>query len=620
MSLITGPWRLLSCFLLTTALAAAEVLAVAWQVPVGEALELVRRPGWTPLLGRVVAPGTAVCLVNERLAVVAVPGAPAVRLFARLGEGWIPAGALSGLGLAEAGAATIASCTPYETYADQAVLEVAWRSGAGDTVLRLRLGAKDAFVTCAAVAGAGRVRLEAQSRRAVVVDCLGGDLVVDAARIAAGRARLPSEHQVMQLVPGGEAILLAAWPDPRQTVEARFAGAGDARTLAIELELLPERCGDVRLSVLTGPGIWFTHGLRDLAEGEGTACGWHPPFAAEWRVDLPTLPDGFVDSWRPASQGADGAWLQHWNRGAGPRVSYKGTRTMWQSVRGTVPLLAFLAGGDTGALHLVRHVFHGVLAPVRHPQGGDLAYDPEGSAVVYPFERTRDTPKASDTVIDLLRLSFERTLANAVPARMRAQRSAGDIYPATCGVTMDAEKIFNDGEEAGKRRDLLREIQRMDCFVVGIRTRLDEYLAWSARCRAGFTARRAEAPALVDRFLATLGRIEAIHAERLPKMRSLAEYLALSARLAALAEAPPGVDREAVANDLGRQIRTVGGTQDACLGGLRLVVRELRQDAGHQLLRSTTDAEAALCVAVRAACAEMLATYIAMEGNPEWAP
>lgn len=499
----------------------------------------------------------------------------------------------------------------HESYPDLAVMDVTWR-GAGEPPLRVRFSvtSQGPLVETAALEGAHILRTEASAAFAVQPDCLAADLVVNAARQPADRLRFPGDTPLVLLLEGGNTLLTHVWLNPDQPVRLELAGSGAARRLvASEIGYQRERGASIWLGLQSAPRIWHAQPMRDMDEGNGSATGWQPPFPAAWRIDLRTLPSGSIDCWDAARQLPDGNWT-----GCKPNR----TRTAWHSVRGTFPWPTYL---QSNTLWIVNAAYENAAKLTHAPEGGDLTFDPDDSAIAYPFDRSAETPATCFTTLDLLRLALAATPQHDLSVRMRVQRNPRDRYPATCGVTEMCETLFANGQEHEQRREILNKLRQMDFFVLGIRSRIDAYLAWQAELREFFDRTRTPAlAAAVDRYAALAARIPAIYEERLPAIKTPADCQELSRQVAALVDAPADSNRVETVRQLGRAIRTIGGAQDSGIGCMRSVVRELRQEAGYRLLVAPDEAQAQLAIDVRARCAAMLRDYFSHEGRPDWAP
>ena len=156
---------------------------------------------------------------------------------------------------------------------------VAFRLTAGGISVRMRCGE-----------AAGRLAVRAATRYVVVPDYFGNDMVFAAADCVGARVGLPAERCVLNLVDGGEAIVMCVWQSAAQNADVVTVGTGKQRKIdACEIECAEGK--SIWLAVLEGAGIWHE---RTETRG-GAAMDWKPPFAAKWRASF-VGPSGSAES------------------------------------------------------------------------------------------------------------------------------------------------------------------------------------------------------------------------------------------------------------------------------------------------------------------------------------
>jgi len=563
--------------------------------------ELQQRTGWKAIADRTAPIAGDVWLGNRQVGVAFRRGAAAAEYYAAMpGGAWKKLSDLTPVGTGGDRAASVSAFRVREVYPDLAVLDVTFATAAGKAVeVRFRLQPNRAFVETEPRQGAERLVASCASAFAVVPDGFAGDLVVNAARTPAERLRFPRENLLLQCVEGGEAILVFAWLSPNQEVAATLQGQGTERVLATtELGYRWDQRASVWIGTVAAPAVWRQKPIAEMKDMKGNRVGGDLPFAAVWRVDFRRREDGLIDPWVPISKRADGNW---------ENCRDNGSRTMWTSCRDDLNCPAFLQ--DNG-LYLVNTRFANAMQHTFFKGARDLTFDPADVALVYPYERSSATPGDVALVNDILRQALEQTPAFELAGRTGPVSMPSHRYPATCAITAEYEKAFEQKAEKTQRRRLLEDLRRMDFFVTTKRERVEEYMGWMRDQQGWLAAQKQTQPglaALAERFTGFLGRMNDCYTkDRGPYMKATADAMALVDQVEALIDGPATDDRLARAQELGKQTRSIGGAQDAMVGYLRQIVKELRQTAGYAMLQSQTEAEFTCAREMRERTLEML--------------
>ncbi len=161
----------------------------------------------------------------------------------------------------------------------------------GASAVELEVSYASAVTRFRVTTGEGVLELEAEKgffdvraarRFAVVPDYFGDDLVF-AADTACG-ARIPAENFCLDLLEGGDAILMTVWQSRAHGVWCAEKGSGLPGS---RIDCLPE--SRVWLAFLEAPGIWRSASAK-------LDASWQPPFPAKWRASL-CREGGSADSW-----------------------------------------------------------------------------------------------------------------------------------------------------------------------------------------------------------------------------------------------------------------------------------------------------------------------------------
>lgn len=435
--------------------------------------------------------------------------------------------------------------------------------------------------------GMGWLRVEAPSRYVVVPDIFASDLVINPAVAQQPCLRLPSENLLLQLVDGGGSIVACAWRSSAQAVRLAIAGKGDERRVAAT-EIGCRKDRPVSVAVLAAPGIWHAAPIKSLDSVKDTKLDWQVPFRALWRADYPRT-DGIVDSWKCVLRDAKGHY-------EGFGIEPKKARTVWTSARNTFAYPACIEGEAC------------LLRKTKFDSLPDIRYDDSLCAVIYPYQAIHGSPRGCFGALDVLREALRGAPEAALLGNPEVKRVDRDRWPATCFVTADYEKVFDAGEEKAKRKFLLERLDAMDQFVINIRSRMNEYLAWQKQMRGFIAKTKADKPqlaALADECDGILTQFDKLYERRKLDERKPAAARALIDRVIALIDSNEG-EKDEKAKQLGRDTRTIGGNQDAAIGEFRMFTKRLRQRAGQRMAEAQEDAVFEFGREVRQRAMEML--------------
>jgi len=520
-------------------------------------------------------------------------GSAAVRY--RLGQEMIKGPWLMPVAADGAAAQTITGFHLVENKPDKALLEVDWRSATGKKLVsRFLVRADKPVIEAQAGDGMDRLRIESSSRYVVVPDIFAGDLVVPLLAGAPAPQRLPSENVVAHLTDAGNAIVVCAWRARRQAVRL-VAGAEPGRTTT---EIDCRAGAPVAVAVLAAPGIWYQEKMSDLDPVKDVQLDWSVPFRALWRADYRRA-DGLIDSWKMPIRKAAKVW-----EGFGVSFNQAKTRTVWTSARGTFAYPACIDGN------------HAFLRRTHFEEPEGLEYKAADSVLIYPFARVTGTPAAAWGVFDVLADTLAGTPEEKLLDDLEIKRVARDRYPATCAVTAEYESVFEDGAEKAKKSFLLERLGAMDHFVMGIRSRIEEYQAWRQATGAFIAEQKAAQPELAplaDAFAGVLAKFESRSAALQLVARNPAAAKLLIAKVAALIDSPES-DKAEKAKQIGRDTRTIGGSQDHAIGDFRMITKELRQRAGLAMLAAPDAASFEFARAVRERTLVVLGCAFGHEG------
>lgn len=273
---------------------------------------------------------------------------------------------------------------------DRASLTVAFEGPGKPLRARILLTRDSMLCKVSPVANVEFVRIFSNPQYLLMPAFVGDDLLFAAADHRPGRAFLPSENILMELVDNGNAIVQIVWPTGgEQVIEAEVAETAEGRRLEF-----------VQI-MLDGQGLYvacWEHGdlwHSELVDGrfkdnEGKSVNvpieWQTPFAAQWRT---VYHGDRSTSWEMRGDKATGMMGPH-----GSETFY-----VW-------PFR--LANGKIELHH-----------PPRQIQEGQAR-----TVLLYPLQRTGKTPRRIPTPADVLREALGNGPCEYLLARDQRQRGA----------------------------------------------------------------------------------------------------------------------------------------------------------------------------------------------------
>ena len=208
------------------------------------------------------------------------------------------------------------------------------------------------------------------------------------------------------------------------------------------------------MAIVEAPGIWHQRGVTKEDAGKVLALDWTAPYAAQWRVDW-RLRGRLTASWEMAAQLKSGEFLKYgW---FGSPETLPADRKRWTTVLGSFLYPCWLDQARRGHLQ-----------PLTKPDRF------EGPAVIYPIQRTKDTPLGEFTVVDLVRATLgvgpcEYILNVEGQGATRKGR-------ATCATRDALAAIYSAKQQKRRRADIERLLDDVVVFVKHIRGRIEQYV------------------------------------------------------------------------------------------------------------------------------------------------
>ncbi len=194
-----------------------------------------------------------------------------------------------------------------------AVMVEAGSRGAVSSPVRYRLTAGEALLEARPGEATGGLTVRSKTRYVVVPDYFGDDMVFEGD--VAKDTCLPAENFCLNLIDGGDAIVMSVWQSNEQDVWLTSTRSEKDGTH-----------GSIRIGCVKGKSVWLafleTPGLWHVRPEVGPS-DWKPPFPAKWRSSF-IRQNAVADSW-DMDHGPDPA--QTAAKHQGPLIVYPIDRT-----------------------------------------------------------------------------------------------------------------------------------------------------------------------------------------------------------------------------------------------------------------------------------------------------
>jgi hypothetical protein len=430
---------------------------------------------------------------------------------------------------------------------DEVVLDVSARTQGGQAIrMAYTLARGHVFVECKPIDSAAAIAVESATRFAVIPDFFGADMVFDARAYPQPRLAIPPENFVLNLLEGGNTIVMTVWPSGNQEAELVLAGAGEDRRITATRITCDSK--SLYVAALHAPGIWLERRLREPYADQDIALGWKKPFQARWRANF--CRQRRSDSWDFQDR-RENAWMYLY----GPIVW-----PCWFS-------------DESGFVRLSRKFLQ-----VKGPM--DLV-------LVYPSDRKKDTPLTAFTPVDVVRETLGTGPCEYVLDReglhgRSANTGRKNFGRGVCDTTTPIEYFFITGLEARESALIGHLVDDIEADIRAINARVLEFRRFGKELAEWSAARRLEAsPAapLLDQADNCAKEIEALYQEKLPTIKDPAHSAQVGQRIKDLTARTDPEDL-GECKTLTYDLRDVAGTQHRMVGDYRVMVKRLRQEVG----------------------------------------
>jgi len=498
--------------------------------------------------------GPAGAVLRSRLILLAPGGAPAARL--------------DRVALVENAKGGVCLEASYKTAKDAAL----------SAKFRVRKG--EVMVETEPCAGAEGLRAECPCRFLVLPDFFADDVVIDAAKIPAARAEVPSENFLVHLSGKGDHIAVCVFENREQEAGVTLAGDGPQRGVTGS-EIRFGKGRKIWVALLEGPQLWHTLDIKAEDGGKVLPLEWKMPFPGRWRVDF-TRTDDLNDTWEMLLQEKKDAEYLKPSPFSGGMDRIPLTRKRWTTVLGS---FLYPCWSD--------YERKAYLQPLKHE-----SLTCRGPVVIYPLNRVPLTPLDAYTVVDVMRNSLGVGPCEYI-LNLEGQKSEYKGR-ATCSARDTLEGIYGKGQQKQKREEIEKVLKDVLIFVTHIRGRIEGYVEFGHKIREYLAEQTKAHPELKDP-LAELDKltqgIDAKVAARREKIKTVAHATQMVEDFRRDMLGYEGADAVEKCKKFTRPMVDIGGNQDELAGECRWVVKSLRQKAG--LLLATEPRLAGIAAEIR---------------------
>jgi hypothetical protein len=503
-------------------------------------------------------------LSNGRIAVVFRKQESAAEVYAVSGDNAVARARLQLLAGGGDPAKSLQRVSVVENTKGAATLEASFKTANGaEATAKFRIKRGDVAVQTEPGTGAGKLRVECPSRFVVLPDFFADDITIDAAKLPLAAVEIPSENFLLHLAAKGEALAMCVFENGSQDVRLTLTGEGDRRLITgSEISFEKKK---IWLALLEAPGVWHTKEVTAADSGKTVPLDWKMPFPAAWRVDF-SRSDGLTDSWEMLLQDKKAGDYRKpsWLGGGDERIG--ADRKRWNTVLGTFPYPCWSDPEGQGFVQPLKK--KGIL-------------EIQGTAVVYPINRVKQTPLDAYAVVDIMR----NTLGVGPCEHILDVEGQKSEYKgrATCSVRDTLTPIYTNKQQKEQRAKVDKTLDEGLAFVKHIRGRIEHYVEFGHKMRAYLAEQKKAHPELakfIDEMDGICREIDARVAAKREEIKT-PEYVAqMNADFRKNVLDYEGADALDRCKKYTKALVEIGGNQDELAGEGRWVVKSLRQVAG----------------------------------------
>ena len=413
----------------------------------------------------------------------------------------------------------------------------------------------------------------------LVPDMLSEPTLLNADKLQGGKVYFPPDAceavLLMEQEDGRKAMDVYIWSDPTEPITYDVSAG---RIISSNPTLESHRL----------PGKKSFYRLTDLPTTEGITIDWVPFCRNSWRIAIP-LEQGMF----PDEDGMTMSWKLSVKQEICPTIELgvamvnSENWTSWTSGVGSYFHPFVYADGKV----TVRQPQTTLIKRIKYAPGAVIYLENTDDQALWKGADTRkDTAPDRETVLGLLKLKVGD---QAFDALNWVYHENAWKTRATCSTTEWIEQCFYDETVAENRQLMADNIDKCMRFVRTIRSQLESHLACAKNLGEQIQEAIATHPQWKDTLEQLLQNQEYyfnLYQEKLPIMQQPEVVEGYFKEILAIADDAEmdAETKEDKVKELGRKIRTIGGTQDDLSATTRMRVRNLRRRA--TLLGMRTDA------------------------------
>ena len=393
-----------------------------------------------------------------------------------------------------------------------------------------------------------------------------------------GSIRVPGDnHFFVELLDKGNALLTCVWDHPEQ--EVKVSKKFNKVTFACR------RGSSVWFNFTSMKNIWYKT-VKPLGNNY-TTVDWAPPFMAMWHMLFKR-----VKGRLPIENGLSDMWVLLTRNQKTPRAYWGTSLFQPKQMRANVGILGpldypcFVEKGKTH-LRLPLYII---------PKSKHITYV-NNASVIYPFSAKLiyKNTYLKDARKDIL-LPLDAAcafLGKKQIEKLYIRFSGRNIAPPTCAGTYAIEKIFYQGNKSIKKSaNYIRTLlNKTTCFVFIINTQILENVNFSKKLITWLNNRKKLYPHLtpiIDEYIKKFSQVEQYYIVRKEKIKTPAYFCTLAKKMDDLINAKyDDEEKEKRCKEIGRQMRTLGGTQDGTSTLQRMYLKAIRQQINLALFKAT---------------------------------
>ena len=365
------------------------------------------------------------------------------------------------------------------------------------------------------------------------------------------------------------------------------------------MTLSPDAKDKILLGLNAAKHIWYKCQQQPTINKK--AIAWHPPFPADWKMTSLKGNSHFTPE------------IGQYETWPIPVIVKN------KMVLGVVGLLntkeqAWYGNTGTFIYPIINRDGKVFISKPRYPYGS-LQYSQNFTPIIYPILGLKKSPKQRILPMDMRKLLLPRTVIK----QLQPIRASNSHYAAVCESTEKVEKIFYRDEEKKLKKDIIKQFESMNNFVVVGRERIQEYRDFGKKLRQKlikFSQQHRNMSKLAKSLQQDLVAMDTAYEEHKAKMKTAAVCHRFTDNVINLINSnKTAEERENECKKICRKIRIIGGSQDKLLAIEQAITKALRQRITMLLLNNPPSTQRKFLEAMRSNSGQIMLQKFTMEGK-----